>query len=29
MINIGLFAWALSSGRSIEKAMTMTFVSLS
>ena len=28
MINIGLFAWALSSGRSIEKAMTMTFVSL-
>jgi Ca2+-transporting ATPase len=27
-INFGLFAWALNSGRSIEKAMTMTFVSL-
>jgi Ca2+-transporting ATPase len=28
MVNLGLFAWALSSGRSIEGAMTMTFVSL-
>jgi len=27
-VNLGLFAWALHSGRSIEKAMTMTFVSL-
>ncbi|MBM4309047.1 MAG: HAD-IC family P-type ATPase, partial [Deltaproteobacteria bacterium] len=27
-INIGLFAWALHSGRGLEKAMTMTFVSL-
>jgi Ca2+-transporting ATPase len=27
-VNIGLFAWALDSGRSIEEAMTMTFVSL-
>jgi len=27
-INFGLFAWALNSGRSIEEAMTMTFVSL-
>jgi Ca2+-transporting ATPase len=26
--NLGLFIWALSSGRSIEEAMTMTFVSL-
>jgi Ca2+-transporting ATPase len=26
--NIGLFAWALRSGRSTEEAMTMTFVSL-
>ncbi|NJD69431.1 MAG: cation-translocating P-type ATPase, partial [candidate division NC10 bacterium] len=26
--NLGLFAWALHSGRSIEHAMTMTFVSL-
>jgi Ca2+-transporting ATPase len=26
--NLGLFVWALSSGRSIEEAMTMTFVSL-
>ncbi len=27
-VNIGLFIWALHSGRSIEEAMTMTFVSL-
>ena len=27
-VNIGLFAWALHSGRGIEEAMTMTFVSL-
>ena len=27
-VNLGLFAWALHSGQSIEKAMTMTFVSL-
>jgi Ca2+-transporting ATPase len=27
-INLGLFAWALSSGRSAAEAMTMTFVSL-
>jgi Ca2+-transporting ATPase len=27
-INFGLFVWALNSGRSIEEAMTMTFVSL-
>lgn len=27
-VNIGLFAWALESGRSLEEAMTMTFVSL-
>ena len=27
-VNIGLFTWALNSGRSIEEAMTMTFVSL-
>jgi Ca2+-transporting ATPase len=26
--NLGIFAWALQSGRSIEQAMTMTFVSL-
>jgi Ca2+-transporting ATPase len=26
--NVGLFSWALDSGRSIEKAMTMTFVLL-
>jgi len=26
--NLGLFAWALSSGRGIDEAMTMTFVSL-
>ena len=28
LINLGLFTWALNSGRSIEEAMTMTFVSL-
>jgi Ca2+-transporting ATPase len=28
LINLGLFAWALSSGRSLEEAITMTFVSL-
>ncbi|HSL27757.1 MAG TPA: cation-translocating P-type ATPase [Anaerolineales bacterium] len=28
LINLGLFAWALGSGRSVEEAMTMTFVSL-
>jgi len=27
-INLSLFAWALNSGRSIEQAMTITFVSL-
>jgi Ca2+-transporting ATPase len=27
-VNLGLFVWALNSGRSIEEAMTMTFVSL-
>ena len=27
-VNLSLFAWALNSGRSIEEAMTMTFVSL-
>jgi Ca2+-transporting ATPase len=27
-VNLGLFTWALNSGRSIEEAMTMTFVSL-
>jgi Ca2+-transporting ATPase len=27
-VNLGLFAWALHSGGSLEKAMTMTFVSL-
>jgi Ca2+-transporting ATPase len=27
-INLGLFAWALASGRSAAEAMTMTFVSL-
>src|SRR5574337_353425 len=27
-VNVGLFAWALHSGRRIEQAMTMTFVSL-
>ncbi len=28
MINLGLFTWALNSGRGQEQAMTMTFVSL-
>ncbi|MBP7712948.1 MAG: HAD-IC family P-type ATPase [Gammaproteobacteria bacterium] len=28
LANIGLFAWALQSGRGVEEAMTMTFVSL-
>ncbi|GAB4456445.1 MAG: cation-translocating P-type ATPase [Anaerolineales bacterium] len=28
LINLGLFVWALNSGRSLEEAMTMTFVSL-
>ncbi|HUE99272.1 MAG TPA: cation-translocating P-type ATPase [Anaerolineales bacterium] len=28
LINLGLFTWAINSGRSIEEAMTMTFVSL-
>jgi Ca2+-transporting ATPase len=28
MINLGLFNWALNSGRSLAEAMTMTFVSL-
>jgi Ca2+-transporting ATPase len=28
LVNIGLFAWALSSGRSMAEAVTMTFVSL-
>lgn len=28
IINLGLFIWAMNSGRSIEEAMTMTFVSL-
>ena len=28
VINLGLFAWALNSGRSVPEAMTMTFVSL-
>ncbi|MDQ7840828.1 MAG: cation-translocating P-type ATPase [bacterium] len=27
-VNLGLFVWALSSGRSLEESMTMTFVSL-
>jgi Ca2+-transporting ATPase len=27
-VNLGLFAWALSSGRSTQEAVTMTFVSL-
>jgi len=27
-VNLGLFAWALGSGRSLEEAMTLTFVSL-
>jgi Ca2+-transporting ATPase len=28
LVNLGLFSWALNSGRSLEEAMTMTFVSL-
>jgi Ca2+-transporting ATPase len=28
VVNLGLFVWAMRSGRSIEEAMTMTFVSL-
>jgi Ca2+-transporting ATPase len=28
LVNLGLFAWELQSGRSVEHAMTMTFVSL-
>ncbi len=28
LINLGLFTWAINSGRSLEEAMTMTFVSL-
>jgi Ca2+-transporting ATPase len=28
LVNLGLFAWALRSGRTIDEAMTMTFVSL-
>jgi Ca2+-transporting ATPase len=28
LVNVGLFAWALRSGRSEQEAMTMTFVSL-
>jgi Ca2+-transporting ATPase len=28
IVNLGLFAWALQSGRSVQEAMTMTFVSL-
>lgn len=28
LINLGVFSWALNSGRSQEEAMTMTFVSL-
>ncbi len=28
IINLGLFTWALNSGRSLEQAMTMSFVSL-
>jgi Ca2+-transporting ATPase len=27
-VNLGLFAWALNSGRSLAEAMTMTFISL-
>jgi len=27
-VNLGLFAWALNSGRGVKEAMTMTFVSL-
>ncbi|MGH9902292.1 MAG: cation-translocating P-type ATPase, partial [Pyrinomonadaceae bacterium] len=28
VVNLGLFVWALNSGRGVEEAMTMTFVSL-
>jgi P-type Ca2+ transporter type 2C len=28
IVNLGLFVWALKSGRSVQEAMTMTFVSL-
>jgi Ca2+-transporting ATPase len=28
LVNVGLFAWELQSGRSLEHSMTMTFVSL-
>ncbi|HEY9283564.1 MAG TPA: HAD-IC family P-type ATPase, partial [Pyrinomonadaceae bacterium] len=28
VVNLGLFVWALSSGRGVQEAMTMTFVSL-
>ncbi len=28
LVNLGLFTWALNSGRGLEQAMTMTFVSL-
>jgi Ca2+-transporting ATPase len=28
LINLGMFAWALNAGKSLEEAMTMTFVSL-
>jgi len=28
LVNLGLFAWAMGSGRSVDQAMTMTFVSL-
>jgi len=28
LVNLGLFTWALNSGRSLEEAITMTFVSL-
>ncbi len=28
LINLGLFSWAIKAGRSLEEAMTMTFVSL-
>jgi Ca2+-transporting ATPase len=28
LVNLGVFVWAMNSGRSLEEAMTMTFVSL-
>ena len=28
LVNLGLFIWAINSGRSLQEAMTMTFVSL-